>query len=80
MSHLSLQVIDNFSFFLFICFLFLESISGNNTELIQISGRIRNDAYSVRFYITFLGSKKSNLTLEENYCICDNVTFSISKI
>ena len=51
-------------------------------QSLELSGIIRSDVLRVQFLITFVTTDKSdnsNATLDQNYCKCDNVKFSIMK-
>jgi hypothetical protein len=49
-------------------------------ETIKMTDIIRSDVHSVQIIITFIDGLNNSSSINENYCICDNVNFSISKI
>ncbi|CAF3688965.1 unnamed protein product [Rotaria sp. Silwood1] len=57
----------------------VRSVSGTEMESIEMSNIVPLDVRSVRMFITFIEKSNSSSSIDEDYCICDNVKFSITK-
>ena len=76
--------IRNFSFIYldFVLFFYSGTLGGTHMQTVQLSQIIRSDVRSVEIWITFVTTEKSNnsnATLDQHYCICDNIQFTITK-
>ena len=55
------------------------TVNGTSIETIVKSGTIRHNVRAIRLFVTFITDTVRNTTLENDYCVCDNVKFLIDR-
>jgi hypothetical protein len=63
-------------------YFFLGTMGGTQMQSVQLSEMIRSDVRSVQILVSLVTigkSNNSNANLDQDYCICDNVNFSIMR-